>query len=136
MQKTILKISKGVGLLQLSWVQRERGMALLALSNSISPTSQWGRGFIWKSQGSGRASIYFSGSFCGMSVPGQGWDCVVAQHWDEAAQHRLEQPQSALATPSPLLAQRAAPSNTLCLNQPPAFVLSPIFPGFGLGRGR
>lgn len=106
MQKILLIISKGVGLLQLSWVRRERGVAFLALSNSIRPTSQQGRGFSRKRRGAGRgrASISLSGSFCGRYVPGQDQDCVAAEHWDKSAHHRLEQPQSAPApAPSRLL---------------------------------
>lgn len=105
MQKTLLIISKGVTLLQLSWVHRERGEVFLALSNSVWPKSQWGRGFSRKRQGAGRgrASISLSGCCCGRYVPGQDQDCVAAQHWDKSAHYRLEQLQSAPAPAPPRL---------------------------------
>lgn len=122
MQKTILIISNGVGLLQLSLVQREKRGGVSS-TNSIPPTSRWGRGFSRKTWGvAGRTSISLWGSFCGRYVPG--W------HWDKAAQHRWERPQpqcrreGAGLGPEPLGQRRASSSAAMLLTPTPALVLS------------
>lgn len=133
-----LIISKVEGLLQLSWLQRERGVAFLALSNSVPRTLSGAM------VAAGRARRRLEGppSICGALFVGGLWQVRTGTPWMLSA--GMEPPTTGWSSPDPAwelspAGQRRASSSAAALlirTSCPASALPwcPVFAGWGEQR--